>query len=318
MIINSHVHVNTDSNYFFYSDYTMKRFISEQAMNNIDIALACINPKIGKFRCPNDCSFSCSFLNGKENKDLQNCSCSSPKRHRTTIISDNDRLKIICKTCGFELFSSSIDPLREYNISLICQTQMMRSKIKPLLYLSLCKATIQGEIDFFEKMFPNEFVGYKLHPWTDQVDVNSFKISTKLPILIHTGMRYIESAENAMIFANNHPYNSVILAHAVQLKDEILSQISRTSNVYIDCCPADFLFKHKESCLVNPDKITCPEDIYLKAMEFLPSSKILFGSDSPWGDTKKELSILDRINISEKEKNNILFRNSSKIYSLNF
>ena len=59
MIINSHVHVNTNNNFFFYSNYTMERFIKELDENNVDVALPSLNPKVGELRCENDCSFFC-------------------------------------------------------------------------------------------------------------------------------------------------------------------------------------------------------------------------------------------------------------------
>ena len=69
MIINSHVHVNTDENYFFYKDYGIARLLQEMQENKIEMAFPTLNPKIEIFRCPRDCSMHCSlFLKEKQKK----------------------------------------------------------------------------------------------------------------------------------------------------------------------------------------------------------------------------------------------------------
>ena len=120
MIINSHVHVNTNKNYFFYHNYGLMKFLQEMHENNIDIAFPAINPKVGFFRCPNDCSMHC----GKQvNNNLNNCHCKHSNRHRVGILEENASLVIRCKTCGKTLLTSTVDALRDYNIALIQMTR---------------------------------------------------------------------------------------------------------------------------------------------------------------------------------------------------
>ena len=311
MIINSHVHVNTNKNYFFYHNYGLMPFLQEMQENNIDIAFPAINPKVGFFRCPNDCSMHC----GKQvNNNLNNCHCKHSNRHRVGILEENASLVIRCKTCGKTLLTSTVDALRDYNIALIQMTRPYRKKIKPLLYIALCKTTIQAEIDFFEKNFPHEFVGFKLHPWNDQVSVADFKLHTTKPILIHTGVRDLESAKNAAIFAKNNPELKVVIAHAAALDEEVLKEIAQLDNAYIDCCPSSFLYETKSTSLFSPQDILTPEDIYYKALDFLPSNKILFGTDSPWGNSKQELAVVSRLQVPADVKEEILYQNATKIY----
>lgn len=311
MIINSHVHVNTNKNYFFYHNYGLMPFLQEMQENNIDIAFPAINPKVEIFRCPNDCSMHC----GKQvNNNLNNCHCKHSNRHRVGILEENASLVIRCKTCGKTLLTSTVDALRDYNIALIQMTRPYRKKIKPLLYIALCKATIQAEIDFFEKNFPHEFVGFKLHPWNDQVSVADFKLHTTKPILIHTGVRDLESAKNAAIFAKNNPELKVVIAHAAALDEEVLKEIAQLDNAYIDCCPSSFLYETKSTSLFSPQDILTPEDIYYKALDFLPSNKILFGTDSPWGNSKQELAVVSRLQVPADVKEEILYQNATKIY----
>lgn len=347
MIINSHVHINPNENCFFYNSYGMKRFLEEMHSTGITMAFPTLNPKLEIFRCPNDCSFNCNIGNtnffknpssiseNNANNNLQNCNCSSPNRHRVCVEERNGKVVLRCKTCGMVILESSIDPLRKYNIGLIEMTRPYRAFVKPLLYLILCPATLQNEIEFFEKNYAGEFTGFKFHPWNDQVSCNldiascaNMSAITTMPstvktsqsftrtFLIHTGMRDVESPENAIEFAKKTPEANVVIAHAAGLKENCLKEIALMENVFIDCCPARFMFKSKDSSLENPNDIMKPEDIYYKALDFLPTSKILFGTDSPWGNSEEELAIVRNLKVPEKVRNQILFENALRAYGI--
>lgn len=315
-IINSHLHINSFScNCFFYNNYKFKQFLTEMDANGITYALPSLNPKLDIFRCPFDCSIDCPSCTSINN-NMEGCTdCSSPKKHRTAIIDNNNSLSVFCKTCNTIVYTGS-DPVHQFNVELLMRTQSFRSKIKPFVFLSVCNSTIQREIDFFEQNFPNEFVGYKLHPWTNQASVCNLHVNTKLPFLIHTGMRDLESTENALIFAKNHPNNVVIIAHAAQLNSLYLEKIASMSNVYIDCCPSMFMFKYPNSSFGNNIHLESPADIYHIALKYVKADRILFGSDSPWGDSKAELNVVHSLNIAEREKNKILFENAYNLFSL--
>lgn len=341
MIINSHVHLNTDNNFFFYNDYGIKRFFAEMRKNGINLAMPTLNPKVSIFRCPNDCSMHCSlvsrnqytnntgisssplpstlYLNGSLdiiNNNLDECNCSNPHRHRVGIFEENGNLVLKCKTCGNIILKSTLDPLRKYNVALINLTKPYRTQVRPLLYLSLCHSTLQTEINFFERCYGNEFVGFKLHPWNDQVSVANFSILSSKPILIHTGIRDIESGKNAIIFAENNPEIKIVIAHAAALDENCLRKIAIMENVFIDCCPSVFMFKNRFSSLFSPEDIHSPEDIYYKVLDYVPSRKILFGSDSPWGNSKDELDVVNRLHIPESVREQILYKNAAKLYGL--
>ena len=317
MIINSHVHLNTDNKFFFYNDYGLNGFLVEMKQNGINIALPTLNPKLGIFRCPNDCSMHCPQTPTTSiNNNLNECNCSNPNRHRVGIFEGNANLVLKCKTCGNIIFKSTLDPLHKYNVVLINLTKPYRAQVRPLLYISLCHSTIQSEINFFEKCYGNEFVGFKLHPWNDQISVADFRLHSSKPILIHTGLRNLESATNAVAFAENNPEVKIIIAHAAALDENCLRKIGKLKNVFVDCCPSVFMFKNRVTSLFNPAEITSPEDIYYKVLDFVPSDKILFGSDSPWGNSNDELSVISKLHISERFREQILYKNAVKVYEL--
>ncbi len=366
MIINSHVHLNTDTNFFFYNDYGIKRFLQEMQENGISLAMPALNPKVSIFRCQNDCSMHCPLLSCKEsiftghpnntgksiinsfssqsisqqrvsdlpcalypivskpsmqnfvNNNLNDCNCTNPNRHRVGIFEEEGKLVLKCKTCGNIIFYSTFDPLHKYNVALINLTKPYRKRVRPLIYLSLCHSTIQTEIDFFEKCYGNEFVGFKLHPWNDQVSVADFMLHSSKPILIHTGIRDLESGANAIAFAKNNPNVKIVIAHASALDENCLRQIAIMENVFVDCCPSVFMFKNRFSSFLSPEDIHSPEDIYYKVLDYVPSDKILFGSDSPWGNSRDELDVVNRLHIPESVREQILYKNATEFYGLEF
>lgn len=316
MIINSHVHLATNNDCFFYNDYGMFQFVREMLSNGIHLSLPSLNPKLPVFRCPHDCSFSCPIISGKENNNLNKCNCNFANRHRVCIHEKKDKIVFSCKTCGKVILESSIDPLRKYNIDLINLTKPIRAFVKPILYLALCRSTLQKEINFFEQNFNGEFVGFKFHPWNDQVNVSDFRINASKPILIHTGKRCIESAQNAINFAKKNPNVKIVIAHAASLDKNILKEIAKMQNVFIDCCPSVFMFENRFSLFDFPQKLSCPEDIYYFVLNIVPSDKILFGTDSPWGNTVQELAVIRNLKISTSIKEKILHKNAEKLYLL--
>ena len=315
-IVNTHLHINPfSSNCFFYNDYSFVQFLYEMNSAGITIALPSLNPKLDIFRCPFDCSITCPKCESVNN-NMENCTdCDHPQKHRTAIIERGDNLAIYCKTCNNVIYTGT-DPVRKYNIEILEKTRNFRSKIKPFVFLTICNSTIQQEIDFFEQNFAGEFVGYKLHPWTNQVSVKDLHLNTKLPFLIHTGIRSLESTENALIFAKNHPNNGVVIAHAAQLNVQYLQEVANMPNVFMDCCPSTFMFKYKTSSFVSDICLNTPADIYKIALQYIGSRKILFGTDSPWGNSEDELEVIRSLSISQKDKNRILFENAYDLFSL--
>ncbi len=312
MIINSHVHVNTSGNFFYYPEYDLQQFLTEMQENRISIAFPSLNPKVDIFRCPNE---ETQHLSSEKTICKATHERAKPQ-HRVAVFSSDNQLVLQCKTCGKVIAKTSIDPLRVHNKELIMLTKPYRSTLKPLLYLLLSKATMQQEIDFWENNYPNSFVGFKLHPWNDQVSVADFRLHASKPFLIHTGIRELESAKNAIAFAKNNPNLKVVLAHAATLDENALHEISLLDNVWIDCCPSTFMYENRFSAFAFPQDITSPADIYYKVLDYLPSSKVLFGTDSPWGNSRQELAVIQQLQVPKSVKAQILYRNACEVYRL--
>lgn len=56
-----------------------------------------------------------------------------------------------------------------------------------------------------------------------------------------------------------------------------------------------------------------PESFYYKAFELYGADKIIFGTDFPFSDRKKEIELLNSLRISEDEYDKITFKNIKKV-----
>ena len=55
------------------------------------------------------------------------------------------------------------------------------------------------------------------------------------------------------------------------------------------------------------------QEQFLRILKAHGSDKILFGSDSPWSNTGKELASIRSLPITDEEKENILYKNAKKL-----
>lgn len=61
-----------------------------------------------------------------------------------------------------------------------------------------------------------------------------------------------------------------------------------------------------------------PLDTFCNIVKEHGSERVLFGSDSPWSNAKKEIDILKSLPLSDEEVANILGKNAAKLLGLNF
>lgn len=59
-----------------------------------------------------------------------------------------------------------------------------------------------------------------------------------------------------------------------------------------------------------------PDELFLRILRAHGSKKILFASDSPWGDPKKDIDYLRALPVAEQEKEDILASNAVKLLGL--
>jgi uncharacterized protein len=152
--------------------------------------------------------------------------------------------------------------------------------------------------------------GIKLHPVLDNFSLLDSNLSPiidfarkfGIPVMVHTGWRPAGSVSDVAILAKANSDVNFVIAH---MKEEFglngrkshIEVASRFDNIWLEC-----------SYVEHPRRIG-------EAVRRLGADRILFGSDSPFGngDIAWDLTKVTAAPISEKEKRKILEENPARL-----
>lgn len=154
-----------------------------------------------------------------------------------------------------------------------------------------------------------EFRGVKLHPRSQQFDPRNESFAwifemiaqSGKPLLIHTRCEGLAQTDPLHVakLTEQFPNLKLVLAHFGGGLKETAIQLKEQKNLFVET-----------------SVYACTSAIK-KFVEVCGSEKILFGSDAPYSDMQIELMKIQKSEITEKEKVNILFKNSAKILKIN-
>ncbi|MPN46487.1 hypothetical protein SDC9_194073 [bioreactor metagenome] len=127
-----------------------------------------------------------------------------------------------------------------------------------------------------------------------------------LPLLIHAGRDFtyrdvvLAAPKDILAIQKNFPFLTIIAAHmgGMFMRGEAEKYLIGSS-VYIDTALSCRLLSRKE---------------YMKMIKEHDPDRIMFGSDFPWNDPKKELDYLMSLDITEALKEKLLWGNAAKLY----
>lgn len=154
--------------------------------------------------------------------------------------------------------------------------------------------------------------GVKLHP-----DIQGFKIDDyrclkiyekcegKLPILMHTGdLRYDFSNPNRLkpvleIFDNL----TVIGAHlgGWSIWDKAVKELKNYKNFYVDCSSSLYAINSKTATSIIRE---------------YGAERVLFGTDYPMWDPREEMERFNSLELTEVERELILYKNAAKLFGI--
>ena len=154
--------------------------------------------------------------------------------------------------------------------------------------------------------------GVKLHPDIQQFKIDDYRMlkiyelcEGKLPILMHTGdHRYDLSNPNRMIpILDIYKDLTVIGAHfgGWSIWEEATEKLCKYKKFYVDCSSSLYA--------MTPEK----------AREYIMSygtDKVLFGTDYPMWEPKAELERFMQIELTDKEREDILYNNAAKMFNI--
>ena len=168
---------------------------------------------------------------------------------------------------------------------------------------------INNPIDYLDSRYTEwKFHGVKLHQCWESFSIESdfFKDvavwteNHNLPLFIHL---YSDTDVAKLInYKREHPKLKLIVAHLFGLELFIKKEF-KDDNLYFDTSPLQLISQFR----------------LLRAIEFVGSDRILFGTDTPYGAKNNHQKTITRINnleISEKEKKLILGLNLKELLQL--
>ena len=154
--------------------------------------------------------------------------------------------------------------------------------------------------------------GVKLHPDIQKFKINDYRMlkiyelcESRLPILIHTGdNRYDFSNPNRMIpILDIYKNLTVIGAHfgGWSVWEEAAEKLCKYKNFYVDCSSSLYA--------MTPEKAK-------KLIMIYGTNRVLFGTDYPMWKPKEELQRFMQIELTEKEREDILHNNAAKLFNI--
>ena len=155
--------------------------------------------------------------------------------------------------------------------------------------------------------------GVKLHPDIQKVGLDDRRmyriyerLSGKLPILMHTGdARFDYSNPNRIQpVLEKYPNLTVIGAHfgGWSVWDEATSRLAKYENFYVDCSSSLYA--------MSPERARELIDAY-------GTHRVLFGTDYPLWTPESEIERFMKLNLTEKEREDILYNNTAKLFGIN-
>lgn len=155
--------------------------------------------------------------------------------------------------------------------------------------------------------------GIKLHPDFQRFYIDEKKmdriysvIEGKLPLLIHTGdQRYDYSSPSRVVpVLERFPRLDVICAHFGGWSEwDEASQVLAGKRIWVDTC-STFGF-------VTPDRVK-------KMIMDFGEDRVIFGSDYPMWNPGDELTMFDKLDLSEQVKNKIFYRNICDLLQIDY
>ena len=154
--------------------------------------------------------------------------------------------------------------------------------------------------------------GVKLHPDIQQFKIDDYRMlkiyelcEGKLPILIHTGdSRFDYSNPNRMLpILDIYKNLTVIGAHfgGWSVWDEATEKLSQYENFYVDCSSSFYA--------ITPEKAK-------ELIMAYGTDKVLFGTDYPVWELQAEIEMFMKIDLTEKQREDILYNNAAKLFDI--
>lgn len=299
MFFDTHVHITLPEQKVLHHQLNIEEYVEILTNQQKGIGILFLNPFDDKYCCPN------AFIDNQ--------------LHRSIVENISNKEYIIkCERCNTVHYRGG-DVFRNDNIKLL--ELATNNKMYALAFLTAPNLSIQKQVDYYEYNYP-EFLGYKIHSTISKFPADKLRINSKKTIVFHCGNDEYASPRKILKFAEKYQGN-VIVAHFARFEKDALVEISEMSNVWVDMSPFTFLYnliRTKKNQLCDTWGYTGErEDITNMFYEVAASvgyDKILFASDAPFGNIRKEIDFLENLNLSDENLLKIKEKNAKKAFRL--
>lgn len=293
-MIDTHVHITPSSATAIHHGITMNEYIAGAMEVGITKADAFLNPFISGFLCPHSQNHKVGIIRGQ----------------------GMDECVIKCVDCGCTIYKGN-DMFYSHNLALADECRKACFPIHPIAFLAMPYPQLDRCIAKYE--LTGLFAGYKLHPTICRQSPKDIpRLSCNRPVIIHSGVGQYENPEFAIDFARNYP-GPVVIAHCARFNKAVLNAVREMDNVWIDTSPFTFLWdlyqtKPHRLYLQGIESYSTPNDLFYKVLEIVGEDKIIFASDEPFGDLKKEVDFIKTLMLTPTQYNKITYLNSMHIF----
>lgn len=176
----------------------------------------------------------------------------------------------------------------------------------------------QGKLEYIKSI---GLVGIKLHPDYQQtyieaeayINLIGYALNLDLCVSVHAGM---DVGLPEPIHCT--PKGILTLYDALNLEDNVDNKLIFAHTGGYHCWEEvyELLAGKKMYFDISYSLGEIPEELFLGIIKRHGSRRILFGTDSPWGEQRQTLEYVKRLPLTEIEKDNILFQNARHLLNL--
>ncbi len=214
----------------------------------------------------------------------------------------NGQYTFACVQCGKKIVFEK-DPYFECNITLL-RTHLPNEIVFPLVTIS---PGLNDEISKYEKMFPNEIIGYKLHPNFSNFFLTDCCVDASKILIIHCGVGKYDNAELIIDFAERYS-GPVIIAHLGRLSEVAFNRARKLKNIFFDCSSIGLIWRSYLNNSYNLcdssylGSFDSPENLLSAVIDYVGDDKVIFGSDEPFGSFVDDALIIEHLDVSTRAK----------------
>lgn len=297
MIIDAHVHITLPKQKTLHHSLRAEDYFRDLNSVGGGKGILFANPFDSNYCCPN--AFIGSSL------------------HKSAVVNDSySSYSIMCKKCNTIHYKGE-DVFRDINLHL--QRIAKEFDSYALAFLSAPSLSIQNQVDYYEEHHA-EFLGYKIHPTIMMQPIDELRIESKKPVLIHSGNDEYASPQRIAHFAKSYK-GKVIIAHFARFDSETLANIRNSDNVWVDMSPFTYLFglisrKPNQLCETWGYEEKQAVDMFFELIEYVGVERVIFASDAPFGDLKKEIAFINSLGLSKSDYERIMKNNAIEAFGI--